>query len=193
VRRPAAIAVLLGCLLFVLASSAAATTPDYSFVIGPISAVFNPAARATSYHVLRFHMNGRQTAVTMTWTLHLQLVDKAGAPSPGTPGSGAAVDTGCTNAGVGVQEPQKDVVKAGFYGVMPRFVWHHPDAVDSVPPGRYHCNHDDMGPHGHQGLVKVVVADKEWECTATYRGTNSSTPKSVDDGTASVAKCAKRG
>lgn len=174
-------------------AGAAQPKPDYSFVIGPISAVFDPAARATSYHVLRFAFKGKRSDVTLTWTIHLQLVDKAGAPEPGTPGSRAAVDLGCTNAGVGTQEPQKDVVKAGFNGFMPRFVWHHPDAADSVPPGRYHCNHTEMGPHGHQGLVEVVATDKEWECTATYKGTNTSTAESVDDGTASVAKCAKLG
>lgn len=48
-----------------------------------------------------------------------------------------------------------------------------------------------MGPHGHQGLVKIVVADKEWECTETFKGTNSSTAQSVKDGTASEPKCAK--
>jgi hypothetical protein len=51
--------------------------------------------------------------VTVTWTLKLELVDKAGAPDPATPGSGAAVDLGRTNAGVGTHEPQKATVEPG--------------------------------------------------------------------------------
>ena len=42
----------------------------------------------------------------MTWTLKLELVDKAGTPDPATPGSGAAVDVGCANDGAGTNEPQ---------------------------------------------------------------------------------------
>ena len=188
------IAALAACAFVIFASSAAArpgSKPALSITIDPIEATFIPAARETRYHVFRYHVNGKPTAVTVTWTLHLQLVEKAGAPDPGTPGSGAAVDLGCTNAGVGVAEPQKTIVEVG--NGTTSFVWHHPDAADSVPPGRYHCDHMDMGPHGHQGLVKVIVADKEWECTATYKGTNSSTPLSVKDGTASEPKCAKVG
>jgi len=37
------------------------------------------------------------------------------------------------------------------------------------------------------------VADKEWECTATFKGTDSSTANSVKNGTASEPKCSKVG
>jgi len=50
-----------------------------------------------------------------------------------------------------------------------------------------------MGPSGHQGLITVVVADKNWLCRATYKGTNSSTDKSVGDKTASEPKCSPVG
>jgi hypothetical protein len=186
------IAALAACAFVVVASSAVARpreNPAATISIEPIQATFIPAARETRYHVSRYHVNGKPTAVTVTWTLKLELVDEAGAPVPGTPGSGAAVDLGCTNNGVGVTEPQKTVVERGDGTTS--FTWHHPDAADSVPPGRYHCDHMDMGPHGHQGLVTVVVADKDWKCTATYKGTNSSTPTSVKDGTASEPKCVK--
>ena len=53
------------------------------------------------------------------------------------------------------------------------FRWHHPDAAESKPPGRYHCNHQDMGPHGHQGLITVTVTADRYRCTAHYLGTNS--------------------
>lgn len=193
-RGAIVVGLLVGCSVAVAATSAAARpggAPAGSITIDPIAATFVPAKRETVYFVRRYHVNGKPTEVTVTWTLHLQLVDKAGATDPGTPGSGAAVDLGCTNAGVGVAEPQKEMVKVGV--PTPRFVWHHPDPADSVPAGVYHCDHQDMGPHGHQGLIKVVVADKGFECTATYKGTNSSSPASVKDGTASEPKCAKLG
>jgi len=74
--------------------------------------------------------------------------------------------------------------------------------IDSPPCGRlWHLNRadrrrlhrTDAGPHGHQGLITVVVADKEWECTATFKGTDSSTANSVKNGTASEPKCSKVG
>ncbi|HEV7134096.1 MAG TPA: hypothetical protein VIG35_04035 [Gaiellaceae bacterium] len=184
-RRPAAIALLAVSLAALPAGAGAA--PSASISIGAIQATFVPAQRETVYSVSRFHLNGKPEAVTVSWSLHLELVDKAGAPEPGTAGTGAAVDLGCTNAGVGIPEPQKTVSEPGQ--PTAGFVWHHPDAADSVPKGRYHCDHGDMGPHGHQGLVTVVVADKEWRCTATYKGSNTSTAQSDKDGTASVPKC----
>lgn len=69
------------------------------------------------------------------------------------------------------------------------FSWFHPDAVDSTPPGKYACNHADQGPSGHQGLVTAVVSDGVWQCTASFKGTHSSTPTSVTDGTASQPVC----
>jgi len=191
-RTVAALAILAtGAALLAATGAAAPAAPHPSISIGPIDADFMPAQRQTYYSVQRFHLNGKPEAVTVTWTLKLELVDKAGAPDPATPGSGAAVDLGCTNAGVGTNEPQKATVERGHQ--TPAFIWHHPDAVASIPPGKYHCDHADMGPHGHQGLITVVVADKEWECTATFKGTESSTANSVKNGTASEPKCSKIG
>ena len=50
-----------------------------------------------------------------------------------------------------------------------------------------------MGPSGHQGLITVVVANKFWKCTETYKGTESSTERSVKNGTASKPTCSKVG
>ena len=191
-RAPVLLAVLAaGLAVLVPAGAAAPAKPSPTISIGTIDATFNPAGRLTRYTVSRFHLNGKPEQVTVTWTLKLELVDKAGAPDPATPGSGAAVDLGCTNAGVGTHEPQKTVVEKGHPTTT--FVWHHPDAPASVPPGRYNCDHNDMSPRGHQGLVTVVVADKQWSCTATYKGTVSSTAKSVAEQTASEPKCSKVG
>ena len=81
-----------------------------------------------------------------------------------------------------------------------QFVWHHPSPPDSNPPGRYHCNHLDEGPRGHQGLVSVIVSNKSWKCTATYKGTESSLPTKVNEpnmnvrnATASEPTCMKIG
>jgi hypothetical protein len=172
-------------------SAPSLATPHAMISIGSIDAVFVPAMRATRYTVSRFHLNGKAEKVTVTWKLALELVDKAGAPDPGTPGSGAAVDVGCTNAGVGTPNPAATVVEPGH--PTSAFTWHHPDAADSVPPGKYNCDHTDMGLRGHQGLITVVVADKNWSCTATYKGTNSSTNKSVENKTASEPKCSPVG
>ena len=179
------------CAAVLVSSGSAAPTKRYSSIeIGSVEAVFDPAERLTTYSVRRAHW-GKPETVTVTWTLKLELVDKAGAPDPNTPGSGAAVDLGCTNAGVGTHEPQKTTVAVRV--LTTEFVWHHPDADASIPPGKYHCDHADMGPHGHQGLITVVVADKRWECTATYKGTLSSTAASLTNGTASEPKCSKVG
>ena len=184
-------AMAAGAVVLVPAGAAAPAKPSPSISIGTIEATFNPAGRETRYRVSRYHLNGKPEAVTVTWTLKLELVDKAGAPDPATPGSGAAVDLGCTNAGVGTHEPQKTLVEKSH--PSPIFVWHHPDAPASVPPGRYNCDHNDMGPRGHQGLVTVVVADKQWSCTATYKGSVSSTAKSIAEHTASEPKCSQVG
>jgi hypothetical protein len=192
VRTAAALVILAACAAVLVSSgSAAPAKPQATISIGPIDAEFIAAKRETQYYVSRYHLNGKPETVTVTWTLKLELVDKAGASDPATPGSGAAVDLGCTNAGVGTHEPQKTTVEKGH--TTTSFVWHHPDPDASVPPGKYHCDHADMGPHGHQGLITVVVADKDWSCTATYKGTLSSTAASLTNGTASEPKCSKVG
>ena len=186
-------------LLLVVAGAAAlalftgAYTPPNSkqtFSIEAIRADFLARERATLYRVHWVPLHGSKVPeVTETWTLTLKLVDPAGAADPGEPGSAAAVDLGCTNDSVGLPgHEQKSVDRTDHYT---SFTWHHPDAVDSVPAGKYHCNHAEMGPHGHQGLIRLTVSDKRWTCTATYKGTNTSTPASATDGTASKPVCRK--
>ena len=120
-----------------------------------------------------------------TWTLELALVDPAGANPPGRPDEAAAVDLGCNNAGVGLpNDPFKQAVDK--MDEDSDFIWHHPDGA---PTDTYHCDHTMMGPHGHQGLVTVVVHYGVWECTASYKGTNTSTKYSVKQGTASEPIC----
>jgi len=156
--------------------------------LDPVTASFDENLRLTTYHTTWHDAVG---AVTTTWTLNLQLVDPAGAPDPSSPGSRAAVDLGCTNAGVGLpNKPQTSVGPPTLSGHS--FSWHHPDAVDSDPKGAYACDHTLQGPHGHQGLITVVVSDTYWSCTDSYKGTNSSTATSVDDGTASKAQCTRK-
>ncbi len=190
--RAFAALVLVSAAGFLAVAGRASVAAEHPTIeIGPIQAVFNPAGRLTRYSVSRYHLDGKPQTVTVTWTLKLELVDKAGAPDPGTPGSGAGVDLGCTNAGVGTERPQVTTVERGDQ--TSQFVWHHPDPADSKPAGRYGCDHADMGPRGHQGLVTVVVADKGWKCTASYKGTNTSTAESVKQGTASEPKCSPVG
>ena len=68
------------------------------------------------------------------------------------------------------------------------FTWHHPNGA---PTDKYHCDHTKMGPHGHQGLITVLVSDGVWECRATYKGTETSKRSSVRDGTVSEPVCKK--
>lgn len=196
------------CLLALLTLAAAgatarATTAERSgnppMRINPIAAVFIPAKRETEYKARWYDAVGR---VTITWELHLELVDPQGTKDPATPDSAAAVDLACDNAGVGLpNNPDTHTVPETSF--PPEFIWHHPDPADSVPPGKYACNHLDQGPHGHQGLITVQISDKEWTCTASYKGTRSSgeddelpTPEQVqskvENGTATAPKCRRR-
>lgn len=173
-----------------------------SISISPIEARFIPSHFQTSYNThIYINVPKSDETATIKWTLKLELVDKAGTPSlsVGT-GSGATVDLLCNNNGVGVTTPviSKEINVRARGGVSSQFVWHHPSPPDSNPPGRYHCNHLDEGPRGHQGLVSVVVSNKNWKCTATYKGTESSLPTKVNqpnmnvrNGTASEPTCTK--
>lgn len=181
-RHIASCATLL-CILgaAVPASVAAGQAP---FTITPIGAYFRPPLFETDYRVSWAHHDGTKVVPIVEWTLKLQIVGgDAGKPSPEAPGSAGAVDLGCSNAGVGIEKPfvTKDV-KGRYYNPdtheisftgKPAFVWHHPDAADSRPLGRYACNHLEMGPHGHQGLITVTVTANHYRCTATYMGTNT--------------------
>jgi len=179
-RRAAILFVLVGiaAACWPLATDAGPTPP---FRLQPIVAYFYPQIFATKYHAesengypSRYWTHDR----VYEWSLRLEIVDKdAGKPYPGLPGSGGAVDLGCTNDGVGIEKPVETVdLKAGedrggWYDGKP-FEWHHPDAADSDPPGRYHCNHNDMGPHGHQGVITLVVTEGRYRCVEHYGGTN---------------------
>ena len=180
--------------LLTTSSSPASSGLPQRFRIEPIHAVFVPTLFETVYDVSYYFDGPKAPVVKVTWNIRLELVDKAGAPDPSTPGSSAAVDLGCTNAGSGVPNP----VEGTGHPAVPHasyFAWVHPDAADSRPPGRYHCDHMEMGPHGHQGLITVVATGKSWKCTATYKGTNSNfdVEQSVKDGTATEPKCSKLG
>jgi len=191
-RKRSSAIFLLACaglfLLLLAASPALPAKPAPPFQIRAIVANFYPSLFETQYAVLVHNPEGMRDALTASFKITLELVDKAGAPNPGTPGSGAAVDLGCTNAGVGIPHPE--IANDELHGLF-LFGWTHPDPADSDPPGKYHCNHMDMGPSGHQGLITIVVSDKKWHCTATYKGTNSSTNKSVAQGIASEPICRK--
>ena len=171
--------------------------------INPIYAQFQQEAYRTVY-VSRIHVVSRiaGAGLTITWKLKLELVDKAGAPDPEMTAmglaSGAAVDNGCTNHGDLEKTEQftADQLKYDNYNLAGDFLWYHPDAADSEPAGWYHCNHMLQGPHGHQGLITVVVSYGSWDCSATFKGTHSSLPAprgepnpNVTNETASEPEC----
>ena len=169
---------ILCCLLPVVAAACWPAVVDAGkpppFTIGAIHAYFEEHLFATNYYVTwtqpAWTSARNEIKPHVTWTLRLQIVgDDAGKPYFGLPGSGGAVDLGCNNAGVGVAQPFVQERLEVSYRVTDRltasrgepFTWHHPDAVDSRPPGRYHCDHNDMGPHGHQGLITVTVTGEK--------------------------------
>jgi hypothetical protein len=182
-------AALVGVLLIALAGAFASRGDSQeqlkpTITMPPISALFEPANRQTRYGLGTVW---RKRPITVSWSLSLQLVDPAGAPDPGTPGSGAAVDIGCSNAGIGTPHPV--VTKVDVNRGTPEFTWHHPDAAESKPAGKYDCDHTAMGPHGHQGLIRVTISDGHWSCTETYKGTYTSSYRDVKTGTATQPKC----
>jgi hypothetical protein len=171
----------------------------------PIVAVFEQNFYRTEYiTALQVPTPAASAGLDITWKLKLELVDKAGAPDPEMTASGlssgAAVDPGCTNHGVleqtdHVTKSELDAHKGVASG---HFLWHHPDPLDSDPAGWYHCNHMLQGPHGHQGLITVVVSYGSWSCSATFKGTHSSLfaplnkpNPDVTNGTASEPMCFK--
>jgi hypothetical protein len=152
--------------------------------ISEIKATFVPAEFATHYTVgvTGFPENSRAT-----WTLELKCVDTGCPDTTGTVGAPKPnVDTLCNNNGSGVIEPERD----GTGPDPPEFIWHHPSASQDTT-GTYHCDHAREGLRGHQGLITIVVTDPSngYSCSATYKGTNTSTSTSVQDGTASAPEC----
>lgn len=186
-RKSLVSAILVVATAIPLSGGVAQAAPKSTLSLAPIKAFFEGSIFSTIYFA--DYIDTAREPVTIKWTIKLKLVDKAGTPYPSLPGSGAAVDVGCSNAGIGVSAPIPFVIV---------ITWHHPDPANSTPTGRFHCNHLDEGPHGHQGLITVVVADTNWVCTATYRGTNSSLraiPNEVNpnvrNGTASEPTCSR--
>jgi hypothetical protein len=150
-----------------------------SWSISPIDAVYSQDCHCTDYQVTVFvaHAIGT-TDWTVSWSLSLSLVDHKGAPDPQVAGSGAALDPGCNNNGAGT----KSLATSGlrFSGDESQqntsFTWYHPDATvapPGYPAGTFHCNQSLQGPHGHQGLVVVLVRHGALICRAEYQGTHT--------------------
>ena len=201
-RRRFAAVIVPVCLLSALTSCTTANAGSKSTLeLGPIQAHFVQSEFLTSYRAwVRDGSIAGPLKLTITWTLRLELVDKAGAPDPETPGSGAGVDIGCTNHGdlKNTQHVTESQPSAQRYASESFFLWHHPDPQNSFPPKWYHCDHQLQGPHGHQGLITLEVSDGIWKCVATYKGTHSSIPAkagspnpNVRNGTASEPTCSK--
>ena len=163
-----------------------------AWTLQPIQATFEQAVFGTHYDAVLDtpDLTSLGSPVTFSWTIQLTLVDSAGAPNPTNPGSGAAVDSACTNAGDGTSAPSVQSMSAATH-LDSKFTWFHPDPASSTPAGKYGCDHTKEGPSGHQGLVTVVVSDGKWQCTAQYKGTNSSDATSVSGGIASEPVCLK--
>ena len=205
-RRLFFAAVVTLCLVATFVPSTAAQASSRSPIgITPIEATFYQDSFLTDYETT---ITGDPSAVAahikIVWSLKLELVDKAGTPDPEMTAtgmsSGAAVDPGCTNHG-NLQQTTHVVladVADTKIGKLTAFIWHHPDAADSIPEGWFHCDHELQGPHGHQGLITVVVSVGNWKCTATFKGTHTSLTASpgqpnpnVKNGTASEPTCLK--
>jgi hypothetical protein len=151
--RPVRLALAICCVAAVsVGATGLASAADSPLTMSPITATFVSTEFATHYTVDAFDLDSKK--LTYRWSLELELVDKAGAPSPDLPGSGAAVDLGCDNHGK-------------LTSTADEFVWHHAD------PPKDNCDHSKMGPSGHQGSIVLVVSDGTWACTAEYGGTNS--------------------
>jgi hypothetical protein len=197
-----ALTFFFGNAVILVPNVAASPLTGPTFRLYPIEATFHPSTFLTTYFAYMAERRSGGGELTREWTIKLELIDRAGSPDSTASGSGAAVDLGCTNNGVGVLTSQTSF--GSFSKVqlnLTDFVWHHPDAANSIPAGRYHCNHLDEGPHGHQGLVTVTVYDNLWRCSENFRGTNSSSPQAtyavkpnpnVENLTASLPKCQKR-
>jgi hypothetical protein len=178
----------------------AAGTPtgvsDVKWSISPLVATFDSSCYCTHYAVtiaLPGLSGGFNDQWRLSWTIALTLVDAPGAADPETPGSAASIDEGCTNNGKGTPAPQLDVVELGPYSSTGHtFTWYHPDAGVAPPgdaAGVFHCDHSKQGPHGHQGVVKVVVQHGAQQCFASFDGTHSGT--GTDPGQPGAPDCTR--
>jgi hypothetical protein len=202
-RSLIALTLLVGSAFCLASNVAAAPFRGPTIHLYPIEGTFTQSTFSTTYTAAMLENGAGDGRLTIEWTITLELVDKAGSPDPTSFGSRAAVDIGCTNNGDGVGAPEVSYARfVPMDNVHTKFVWHHPDPADSVPPGRYHCNHMDEGPHGHQGLVTVTVHDNKWRCSESFKGTHSGLPvkgywvtpnPNVTNGTASIPRCQRLG
>jgi hypothetical protein len=170
-RRRTCLTVALCALTTIAAGSSGQVRADDKspLTMSPITATFVDTEFATHYTVDAFDLDSKK--LTYRWTLELELIDKAGAPNPSLPGSGAAVDLGCDNHGK-------------LTASTDEFIWHHADAPKD------NCDHNKMGPSGHQASIVLVVSDGTWACVAEYAGTNNGKSKPAvckkEDATAPV-------
>ncbi len=181
-RRARAI-VGLGCLAIALvgvlaggAGMAASSRVAAHLSITPITAVFDPANKATDYSVTASNPElGPNRHLLIDWAIELKLVDAAGAKAPGEtdPSAGAKVDPTCNNSRLpgGIANGVGGQLLRTWFSDESTFVWYHGD-VGSYPGSTYGCKHLLMGPSGHQGVVTVNVFDDVWRCTASINGTN---------------------
>lgn len=143
-----------------------------TLTLSPISSVFDPSRLATVYTVQASTTTGAK--IDTTWELELHVLpEDAGKGAPGEPDSRAGVDAGCNNALL--TEGQKSGSNSYLWtreGL--KFVWFHGDK-GSYKGETYGCQHQLMGPHGHQGTVTITATDGRWTCTASADGTNLST------------------
>src|SRR5579884_1217730 len=167
-RRLAILSLLLCVPLVAAVSGGRARSAASPLTIGPIESVFVPGELATKYTVEASDRTGAR--ITYHWFLTLALVDPAGAPAPGIPGSGAAVDAGCNNSFVAGGE-EIDPNRYLWDDLEDTFVWYHGDH-GAYPGSTYGCDHTKMGPSGHQGIVEVWVDAGPWRCSEHVDGTN---------------------
>src|SRR5271154_4305916 len=123
-------------LLCAFAGSVAGASHAAGAEICPVKAVFVPSELATKY--TGSVLGTTPSDVSYKWTVALALVDPAGAPAPGVPGTGAAVDPGCDNAhlpGGAAGAPET----FSWPNQTDSFTWFHGDK-GSYSDG-YGCNH----------------------------------------------------
>ena len=78
-----------------------------------------------------------------------------------------AGDPGCNNHGV-------------LKGQRKEFVWKHGNVGDPISDDG--CDHEEVGPAGHEGTITVELTDEDWSCTATYTGTQAADGNATGDG-----------